>query len=308
MTKSIETLRKEFLESNDLKFACIKNLDYGKRQVFLEVLKERATNPYSISQSNTPLCGPAAFLYCVATRRANTDDYERYVLELATTGVGWLGRLKVAPSRGCRNASLAVIAPRTKKEIEAIAPIDWIALASLRDTANPILNMNNPGSNMAGITLGNDMVNWFSKTGWYSGGVGNFSNPGFPKSLRHLFDINMRQNSDICLLIHAGGLDNPVPKSGPKKTWAGTANHWIVLSGRINRGNQTPICGNMPASQKDREKREQILRQERQIQQESQQDEYISFSYWTWRRGCRSLRKTTADFLPYYYGYVSATL
>ncbi|MDR3213434.1 MAG: hypothetical protein LBT71_05900, partial [Azoarcus sp.] len=64
-------------------------------------------------------------MYCIA--RENPDAYGEYVLDLAMTGEGRIGNLVVKPGTDCRKAG-----PDAKN----IAPVDWVALASLRDTSN----------------------------------------------------------------------------------------------------------------------------------------------------------------------------
>jgi len=145
MSQSIEQMLNAFSQgSGALAFTCIAKTEERARLV--THLRERITTPYLINQGRTPLCGPAAFMYCIASDRP--ADYVRYVLDLATTGSGTLGGLTVVPGEDCRNASLG-------RQIE---PVDWIALASLRDASNAFLDMNGPKSNAAGITVGSALA------------------------------------------------------------------------------------------------------------------------------------------------------
>ena len=132
-------------------FACLEGEKTQNKLV--ADLHERIAKPHITNQLYTPLCGPAAFMYCIAKDRPN--DYLRYVLDLVTTGTGKLGGLIVTPSAACRNADLE----------GKIAPADWVALASLRDSSNKAMQMSGPDSNAAGITLPDELAEWFSKTG-----------------------------------------------------------------------------------------------------------------------------------------------
>jgi len=273
--------------TGSLAFACI-NPD--NRTPFAEALKNRVDEPREIDQGDTPLCGPAAFMYCIAKdRRA---EYARYVLDLAEHGVGKLGNnLTVKPSRACRNASIG----------GAIDPVDWVSLASLRDNTNTFRSMSNANSNIAGITMGGAMADWFRATGWFPGGVSNATQYHWSRTfdelhdidrhwsepLRHLCGIDARTSGGghVCLLVRAEVIDGPprgsernrLKASGKSKKWAGLPNHWVVLEGHIG----------LPYS--------------------ATPDHMLCFRVWTWGREQSTLiNMPVRQFLPYYYGYVSA--
>jgi len=272
--------------TGSLAFACIKD-----RVSFAKALGERVDEPREINQGDAPLCGPAAFMYCIAKdRRA---EYARYVLDLAEKGTGKLGNnLTVTPSMICRNAALD----------GKIDPVDWVALASLRDDTNSFLRMRSPDSDTAGITMGGAMVDWFRATGWFPGGVGkaikyNWSQPvdelhGIdrhrrPEPLINLCGIDPRVSGGghVCLLVRAEVIDGPprgsernrLKASGKSKKWAGLPNHWVVLEGHIG----------LPYS--------------------ATPDHMLNFNVWTWgRERPTPINMPIRQFLPYYYGYVSA--
>src|SRR5690625_4337328 len=123
LTERFERLR----QMQQLAFHC---LHHRNADNFIQQLDDRAKHPFAIRQGNTPLCGPAAFLFCVAS--AYPEAYKRYVLELALYGEARLGKLRVIPSEACRNA---------QPEHGVIHPVDWVALASLRDSTNRLLSM-----------------------------------------------------------------------------------------------------------------------------------------------------------------------
>jgi len=287
-------------ESGSLKFECI---DKDKREEFTKSLKARMGNPRLINQGNTPLCGPAAFMHCVI--KDKRDDYVHYVLDLAEKGEGRLGGLRVKPSNACLNASNS-----NRKGIGNIAPVDWVALASLKDSSNRLWRMKHQASEVAGITTGAALASWFNETGWFDA-----VNLSFYRSLnnqprfRHLLDMNQRADGHICLLIRSAIITNHSSTdtgfkkwngSGTPKTYLGTPDHWIVLDGRASVGQK-----------------------EYQGAANLNLDELINkplrFKFWTWGDGkvvegkscCaiddRVSNITPASFLPYYYGYVSAS-
>ncbi|HYF09899.1 MAG TPA: hypothetical protein VD970_19955 [Acetobacteraceae bacterium] len=96
-------------------------------------LFSRVEDPDLIHQQESSLCGPAAFLKAVAEDMP--DVYARYVINLFKTGRGRIGTLDVKPSADCR---------RGYYKGARIAPVDWIALASLRDSENLVLDYDSP--------------------------------------------------------------------------------------------------------------------------------------------------------------------
>jgi len=228
-------------------------------------------------------------MHCIATDRP--VDYVRYVLDLATTGSGTLGGLTVTPGGDCRNAALD----------NKIDSVNWVALVSLRDASNAFFDMNGPDSNAAGITVGSTLAGWFSATGWFSSGVNN-STSYAPQSFEQLLGINQRGNSHVCLFIRSAivasspselGI-NKFNGSGTPKTWLGTPDHWVVLKKRLTIDYKAPPLPGMPRPAGLEHKR-------------------LDFSFWHWGNlhdtpiNSRIHNITPAQFLPYYYGYVSAS-
>jgi len=123
-----QRMKKFEQDKGNLKFKCIGG-DTG-RAAFVASLQARSDDARRINQESTPLCGPAAFMHCIASDRP--ADYVNYVLDLAEAGEARLGGLSVKTSADCRNAVVA-------KDI--IDPVDWVALASLRDTTNTFSTM-----------------------------------------------------------------------------------------------------------------------------------------------------------------------
>jgi hypothetical protein len=176
-------------------------------------LIERVRDPTKQSQATASLCGPAALLYCILNE--HPDVYAQYVMDLFETGEGRIGALKVKPGAECRN-----YAPPQGK----IAPVDWVALASLRDSENTALSYASVDDDVAGITMPHTLASWFRDAGY--AGVRNDTNVVFRKGQKEIdackqdFDLNR----DVCLFIGANML---TPATNKKRS--STADHWVVL-------------------------------------------------------------------------------
>jgi hypothetical protein len=252
----VQQRKNEFLNSTkDPAFSCIKT---QTRQEFIKALGDRCDEPSAIAQGNSSLCGPAAFIYCIA--REKPDDYAMYVLDLALGGEGSLGNLKVSPRPECRNGVIKVeigTNPSGDIEYREITPVDWVALASLRDSSNASAAMKGVNSDFAGMTFSRDITGWFNKTDWFRD-VRNCAYGGTPASDNNLFEINTLPASYVCMHINA-----EIMVSDPGQIWGG-ATHWIVLGdgegkgGGTNGINGTKIWISTPL-------RTQILNAQRQV-------------------------------------------
>jgi len=274
-----------------LAFRCIPR---GGGLPFLGALEKRAANPFAIQQGDSPLCGPAAFLFCVA--KSYPDVYRRYVLELALFGRARLGSLEVTPSRACRETLL---------DPWYTNPVDWIALASLRDSTNRVLSMSSPGASAAGITMPGVMQAWFHRSGLFSQIEDHTSLFGGESldSLLHA-DRKHRQGAYVCMLVRAsilgrvdGELGTKLGKDTPK-TIAPTPDHWIVQTTPISLEHPDgPISLDTAVARGDMDPLELPLH----------------FAVHSWGDGGKALAvssrikpMTARKFLPCFYGFVSA--
>jgi len=221
------------------------------------------------------------------------DAYANYVLDLAEYGEGRLGELVIKPSAACCDAMA----------IGGSDPVDWVALASLRDASNNFRSMSAANKNIAGMTFGGELQGWFDATKWFTGGVVNTSRWTWSQSLENLIGINSRSDSHICLLIRSAIIhdssisvaDTGMKKIGKEtpKSLTGFPDHWVVLKSRIQIGMKTP---QWPGA----------------LNPDDVKTQRLHFNFWSW--GQPELLKvnrripniTAAQFLPYYYGYVSA--
>lgn len=182
------------------------------RVQLVQGLRERVANPDSLYQGVASLCGPTSLIHCLL--RDNAEAYVGYVVDLWTTGRGRIGTLNVRPGEDCRNAT-----PR------GIAAVDWVALASLRDSENTILDYDEPADQVAGITMPGTLAAWFRAAGYQD--VRNVTNVWFTKGES---DINtatalLRQGKRVCLFINADLVQHGA--SGGGRTTV--PDHWVEL-------------------------------------------------------------------------------
>jgi len=107
-------------------------------------LHDRVQDPIKQDQGAAALCCPAAFFYCVLNYKP--ELYVQYVIDLFTTGKARIGSLEVKPGMGCRVY---------KPPADRIAGVDWVALASLRDSDNMIMDVSSV-----------DVAKWFREIGY----------------------------------------------------------------------------------------------------------------------------------------------
>lgn len=176
-------------------------------------LRERVQDPVKQDQGAAALCCPAAFFYCVLNYKP--ELYVQYVIDLFTTGKARIGSLKVEPGLACR-----VYQPPTDK----IAPVDWVALASLRDSDNMVLDIASVDDDVASRSRGGEVASWLSQIGYK--GVKDESNWYFCKGRKEIeaFNRDIRMSRDVCLFINDNMLSDS--KARLKSTFM---NHCIVV-------------------------------------------------------------------------------
>lgn len=184
------------------------------RDEVLNGIKDRLANPDKINQGAASLCGPASFMYCVL--KDSPEAYVIYVTQMFLKGNGRIRSLEVKPSTDCLNAKPT-----------GIDPVDWVALASLRDSENTFFDYQSSSNEVGGITMPSTLASWFEKAGYSQ--VANETNLFITKgesSLKTALGL-AGQNRRVCLLINA----RMIQKSGGKSGFFSTANHWVVLQG-----------------------------------------------------------------------------
>lgn len=175
-------------------------------------------------QGGTSLCGPASFFYCLQMDRP--DVYKQAAHELWLYGKTKIGTLEISPGYGCRH-------PKGNFYFggrERISGLDWITLASLRDSENSIMSYDEVDDEVAGITMWGKITDWFEKCGY----VKIFSNVGLSRcSIDDLVQLNeyAKGGYKVVSLISAGMLlDYGTDDTSSK-------NHWVVWAGAIKNTN-----------------------------------------------------------------------
>jgi hypothetical protein len=249
------------------------------RSLFAQALMDRINSPTMIDQGATSLCGPAVFLYNVLKREP--EDFAKYVIGLYETGSGRIGSLQIKPGADCRNY----------RPLGAqVAAVDWVALASLRDGANAVLDYDSASVQVGGITLPGTLAGWFSAANF--GQVENKTNLFFDSDLSTLVKASQRFSSGsvVCLLIGANLLtgragDTTIP------------DHWVSLSSPIRVDG---VATTHLASQGDKINGDEKLAKAG-----------IGFDVFTWGETSYPVTKRRAGLnvetcIDYFYGYVAA--
>jgi hypothetical protein len=184
------------------------------RAEVVQGLRERVADPKTQNTAHVNLCGPAALFYCVLND--NPEVYIKYVIDLYTGGSARLGTLTIRPGTDCRNC---------RPNPDKIAPIDWIALASLRDSENTILDYNSVDDGAAGITMPHTLADWFTAVGYQQ--IRNETNVFFSKGRSEIdatYILHL-QGRRVCLFINANMLyaDKNTNRSL-------SPDHWVVLT------------------------------------------------------------------------------
>ena len=183
------------------------------RPEVVDGLKERLApdGAVNISQQGSSLCGPASVMFCVARR--DPEMYARYVMDLYDKGEAKFGSLTVTPGEICKNY-----------DPKKIAPVDWIALASLRDSENRYMNYATVENEAAGITMPKAVVKWFRAAGysqlyestqWFGSMVQNDHEIARAGTAR-------LKGCDVCLFVNMKMLTS-------MGSLTATPDHWIVL-------------------------------------------------------------------------------
>lgn len=178
----------------------------------------RIRRPWRISQSGASLCGPAAFMYCLA--KDAPALYVQYMRDLFVTGKAKINNLEVEPSNACKNGQLVAGSDNRERRIDAV---DWIALASLRDSENRLFRHRSVASDASGITLPGRLASWFSAAGYSQ--VQEKTQFTASPGPEHLLEAarDFQHNKNVCLFIAAKVVRGPF-------TFKAIPNHWVVLS------------------------------------------------------------------------------
>ena len=171
--KARELVRKFAAKSAGGVFAHLKRSD-----IAVGLLK-RLDDPGLICQGTSSLCGPAALLFNYASQRP--AEYVRFVTLLYELGAASLGNLTAKPGSDLRNYGATSASKKIGNRTVLIdpEPVDWIALASIRDSENWFFDYQSVKDKVAGITMPGTLEDWFKKAGFKK--VRNVTNVYFTK-------------------------------------------------------------------------------------------------------------------------------
>lgn len=181
------------------------------------------------NQDQAMLCGPAAFFYCLLIDRP--DLYKQMVKELWESGKTKIGTLKLEPSYDCRHPKNFFDYNNTLGYSPKVPAIDWITLASLRDTENGFFDYDSPDDLIPGITTAGDLKTWFKKAGAeivYEINTKIINHITGPKlTLKDFCHLNsyVRKDTHVVMLITSRMFDTRVSIA--------TKNHWIVWTDKL---------------------------------------------------------------------------
>lgn len=193
-------------------------------------LQSRLNEPFPY-QDLASLCGPAAYFFCLIN--LSPSRYKLAVKQLWETGQTKIGELEIKPSLdGCRRVKNFYRSNGRPK----IPPIDWITLASLRESENMAFKLSDPSQEVAGITLWSGMHDWVKKAGFKI-------EKEFPFKLLGYNDISIAginryagDNYYIITLISASILD-----SGASSGTNIFPDHWIVWTDKLRLANGSTV-------------------------------------------------------------------
>ena len=174
-------------------------------------LRERVGQPETVDQGESSLCGPAALMFAILSK--NPEEYAKYVTSLYDTGQGTLPtNLVVKPSHDCRHA-----APGGK-----VSAVDWVSLASLRDSENSI-DYEDPSDQVAGITSPSMLSVWLKRTGFEA--RQNETNVFATKGKDNLEKASKFHDAGhtVCLLCKGDTLKKITG------SWYSVPSHWVVM-------------------------------------------------------------------------------
>ena len=180
----------------------------------------RIANPGLLNQDEASLCGPAAMLFGVAAD--NPVMYARFAIDLYEKGKASLYRLEIKPGKDVRDYQPPA----------SMDQVDWMTMASIRDSENAFFDYDVAAKEFAGITLPGELAHWFRRAGYAD--VREETNLVANKGTGTIDGANklFGQGYRVCLFIGINMLSEKVQSKG---SW--TAEHWVVLRSLIDRSN-----------------------------------------------------------------------
>jgi len=182
-------------------------------------LKERIDDPAKINQSSANVCGPASFLYNIAT-----DDpkaYAQAVIDLYGKGRTRIKNLEIKSKYELRTTPVPPTA--------TIAPVDWIILASIRDSDNWFLHFTSPDDGLSAITMPHTMESWLKDAGYTD--IVNDTSIYFTRNVDNVADAIKLYNKGYKVLLFINDDMLYAKKMNNASTFP---SHWIALTSEMS--------------------------------------------------------------------------
>ncbi|NUQ74363.1 MAG: hypothetical protein HUU21_12470 [Polyangiaceae bacterium] len=195
----------------------------------IEGLRARIIDPKIINQNHTMLCGPAAFVYSMASQ--DPVAYARFIIDLYEKGRATVGKMTVSPSGALMRYSVPA---------GEIHVADWIPLASIRNSKGSVVFFDKYDSvdeELPAMTLPSHLHSWIDEVGYTKvvdrTHVFGMSAEEGKKSLSDAI-IYDREGYRVFLLIRASLVQGESDgKKGKKAAKKGSSlpfpDHWVVL-------------------------------------------------------------------------------
>lgn len=179
----------------------------------------RIANPGLLRQGQAGICGPAAFLFNVAMD--NPDRYTAFAIDLYEKGQGNIDKLAVKPGDDVRN-----YLPPSDADI---AQVDWMTMASLRDSANWFFDYSSFKDNDGG-TQPSEVEAWLEAAGYSD--VRNETNKFISKGADNADEASQlfSKGYSVCLFIHSNML-----YADRQTNSSSRLSHVVVLRSLIDR-------------------------------------------------------------------------
>jgi hypothetical protein len=181
----------------------------------------RIAYPSSLDQNKTNLCGPASVVFNLLRDRPGA--YARFAIDMYERGEAKMVDISIKPTGDLLNYS----PPHWK-----IAPVDWLTLASIRNSNDWFIHYDSVDGEFSGATTPMELAYWFTRAGYSN--VKEDAN-----FVRHQRDtVNMDEASRlfsagyrVCLLIGSNLIDTTKQAESSDIR----DDHWVVLQSAIDR-------------------------------------------------------------------------
>jgi hypothetical protein len=187
------------------------------KATLLSQIRDRLGDPYQVDQGPQPFCGPAAIVFELVRKRP--WRYVQYCHELYETG-GFQGFSKrVGTSSKLRNS----------RKPAAIADVDWMLMAAMRESENWLFDVDVSGGLIAnGVTTPWEMKIWAGNVlGAWDVSYTSTYFWGEADALRVARD-RVSAGGVGFLLIHSAMLP------GRPEPWISYPEHWVALLGNVS--------------------------------------------------------------------------